>query len=47
MTTHNVNSETWRLALTVKAAQELREEALRDAAKALRDARLRPPVLAS
>jgi hypothetical protein len=47
MTIHNVNSETWRLALTIKAAQELHEEALRDAAKVLRDTRLRPPVLAS
>jgi hypothetical protein len=35
----DINTHAWRLALTVKAAQELREEALRDAARVLRDAR--------
>jgi hypothetical protein len=44
---NDINTHAWRLALTVCAAQELREEALRDAAKVLHDARLRPPVLAS
>jgi hypothetical protein len=41
--TISINSEAWRLALTAKAAQELREEALRDAAKVLHDARRHQP----
>jgi hypothetical protein len=35
----DINSEAWRLVLTARAAQELREAALQDAAKVLQEAR--------
>jgi hypothetical protein len=40
---NDVNTHAWRLALTVRAAQELREEALREAARVLQEARRRHP----